>query len=737
MLEALLTATLLADVRLLGRAPREANTIAFHADEPERAAVWIAERIRSARLGHRLWDGSERDIEEHIRRVDFDLGKLLMWLMGLDQSAVAGDISWMPWSILYEPDLSPQDTYVGPALADSHLHSGAALDDLQFLRLLVASTGAVPADPPTLRVKDPGGVEYDLKILVHGLRHYIRSLTLPGGLVETWGGGSAYWGRVRLLLSGTPLYEEDISDLWTNHGPSDPDRAVRAVRSALADCSHPCQVSLASALILLAHAVRSRESETLGTFVDRFELVGGLRDSALDASRARVIERSCWNVYSSASVQAAEFRKTVTVARRPFGRQPIISKPLTDHLEGCGLFRLETGRRVKFSMPLSFVRDLENGAPASDELISHYRWTDVCAVASGIVAFVTEHPEAAPFIGGLDVVGNELNTSNWPFVVLYREMRARCSIPVGGYSAHAGEFFRHRLQGLRSIGELVLPDCVVRRLGHGLALSETTRTLTDSPRLTHREVLEDLLWLIAAELEEVDARLWLDLLLSDSRAKEMVPIAEDWVTAWRLRRSWAGLHSVGLVGSDPFASLDWPAERLMLRELRNSTSGPRRALIMLIYRGVGASNYLDAPVGNDFRSQYLSWAEGIAPNVSDALIRAVKAEGVIVESCPTSNLRLSSMRGYEDHPLPQLLGAGLSVTLNSDDPLMFGTNIVREARIVRHYFGEDCLNEVAETSVASCCAELDNESCDPAVIARFLYSVLGYEGDLWRSISGV
>jgi adenine deaminase len=40
--------------------------------------------------------------------------------------------------------------------------------------------------------------------------------------------------------------------------------------------------------------------------------------------------------------------------------------------------------------------------------------------------------------------------------------------------------------------------------------------------------------------------------------------------------------------------------------------------------------------------------------------------------CPLSNVRLRVFRGMKEHNLPQLLEAGLVVTLNSDDPAYFG-----------------------------------------------------------------
>jgi aminodeoxyfutalosine deaminase len=49
-----------------------------------------------------------------------------------------------------------------------------------------------------------------------------------------------------------------------------------------------------------------------------------------------------------------------------------------------------------------------------------------------------------------------------------------------------------------------------------------------------------------------------------------------------------------------------------------------------------------------------------------------------VEVCPTSNLCTGLLARLEDHPLPKFLAAGLVVTLNSDDPAMFGTSLGEE-----------------------------------------------------------
>lgn len=58
-----------------------------------------------------------------------------------------------------------------------------------------------------------------------------------------------------------------------------------------------------------------------------------------------------------------------------------------------------------------------------------------------------------------------------------------------------------------------------------------------------------------------------------------------------------------------------------------------------------------------------------------ALLRDRK---IPLEVCPTSNVATGLVKRLEDHPLPRFLEAGLAVTLNSDDPAMFGTSLQQE-----------------------------------------------------------
>jgi adenosine deaminase/aminodeoxyfutalosine deaminase len=58
-----------------------------------------------------------------------------------------------------------------------------------------------------------------------------------------------------------------------------------------------------------------------------------------------------------------------------------------------------------------------------------------------------------------------------------------------------------------------------------------------------------------------------------------------------------------------------------------------------------------------------------------------------LEVCPTSNVATGLLARLEDHPLPKFLEEGLVVTLNSDDPGMFGTSLQNEFLEAARCFG--------------------------------------------------
>ena len=69
-----------------------------------------------------------------------------------------------------------------------------------------------------------------------------------------------------------------------------------------------------------------------------------------------------------------------------------------------------------------------------------------------------------------------------------------------------------------------------------------------------------------------------------------------------------------------------------------------------------------------------------------ALVEHLRAHQIPLEICPSSNVCLGVAPSMAAHPLPQLLAAGLCVTINSDDPPMFNTTLTGEYLAVARAF---------------------------------------------------
>lgn len=118
------------------------------------------------------------------------------------------------------------------------------------------------------------------------------------------------------------------------------------------------------------------------------------------------------------------------------------------------------------------------------------------------------------------------------------------------------------------------------------------------------------------------------------------------------------------VDRDPFADLFARAHAHGLRSLPHAgeTEGPER--VWSAIHALGADR-----IGH-----------GIGSMRDPALVNYLREQQLPLDVSPTSNLCTRSVASLGDHPLPRMLDAGLLVTLNSDDPPMFNTDLTSEYR---------------------------------------------------------
>ena len=83
------------------------------------------------------------------------------------------------------------------------------------------------------------------------------------------------------------------------------------------------------------------------------------------------------------------------------------------------------------------------------------------------------------------------------------------------------------------------------------------------------------------------------------------------------------------------------------------------------------------------------------------LLEMLAKKQIPLEICITSNLRTGCCTRLEDHPVRQYFDCGLMVTLNSDDPTMFGSNLNDEYLLAHRSFGLtlEHLRELAGNSI--------------------------------------
>ena len=81
------------------------------------------------------------------------------------------------------------------------------------------------------------------------------------------------------------------------------------------------------------------------------------------------------------------------------------------------------------------------------------------------------------------------------------------------------------------------------------------------------------------------------------------------------------------------------------------------------------------------------------------LVARLVDERIPVDVSPTSNLRTRAVERIEDHPLPAMLDAGLAVTLNSDDPTMFGSDLTGEYLLAHDLVGAEGLVRLLRNGV--------------------------------------
>ncbi|MBM7092083.1 adenosine deaminase [Streptomyces sp. S12] len=108
------------------------------------------------------------------------------------------------------------------------------------------------------------------------------------------------------------------------------------------------------------------------------------------------------------------------------------------------------------------------------------------------------------------------------------------------------------------------------------------------------------------------------------------------------------------------------------------------------------------------------------------LLRHLAERRIALEVCPTSNIATRAVTDLDEHPLKDFARAGVLITVNSDDPPMFGTDLNNEYAVAARLLGLDerGVAELAKNAVEASFLDQAGKAALAAEIDRYTTSWL-------------
>ena len=340
-------------------------------------------------------------------------------------------------------------------------------------------------------------------------------------------------------------------------------------------------------------------------------------------------------------------------------------------------------------------------------------------------------PFLSEYVVGLDVASEEIDTEPWVYAPVYRKARSRMNtIPIQldcghaiqnlGFTYHVGEDYYHIISGLRHIDEVLtyLGFKSGDRLGHGLALQVNmaewihNNEVVSLPIMEH---MENLLWMwslcgqkskelsdylpqLEKEIMELAHTIYHNIkgltpqILWTAYTRKFNPLDQQFCV--QMERQY-------LCSSDDCSSSkQYPAQRSFCSRSCRAVSECSSCqsshcdyvwdadkLLLTHYCPVYSLHY-KSPYFSSVGSEKLPLFQAVQDHMRDK----VQTSGIYVETNPTSNLIVGDICGWADHPITNLNNHNLSamptssilISINSDDPLLFNTNVENELALVYH-----------------------------------------------------
>lgn len=342
---------------------------------------------------------------------------------------------------------------------------------------------------------------------------------------------------------------------------------------------------------------------------------------------------------------------------------------------------------------------------------------------------IRDIPYLGEYIVGIDAAADELSSEPWVLAPIFKyARRKKNTYPVQiesnryiqniGLTYHVGEDYRHILSGLRYVDEVLTHFGYKAgdRLGHALALQVDIQSWVLNNEVVAvpvMEYLENLLWLwyLNNQYPEIKSNTGLDL---EQKIMDTAKNVYDNITGLSPYILWKGYtlkfqllekekieqikgyYSFAEDGcSFPFREEPLPLKRRFCRYYeqgrgRGSAVDPiwdEDKLLLTHFCPVYTQHYGEPVFVRTAREEM-----PLLIAIQDLLKKKIEQAGIYVETNPTSNATIGDVESLFQHPIVNLNSKGLDdkknthvmVTINSDDPLVFNTNVENEIANVYH-----------------------------------------------------
>ena len=353
--------------------------------------------------------------------------------------------------------------------------------------------------------------------------------------------------------------------------------------------------------------------------------------------------------------------------------------------------------------------------------------TEVIEELRGEIPYINE------YIVGLDAASDENAMEPWMFAPAYNRMRRKektkpvmqistegiqqySTIQNMGFTYHVGEDFRHIASGLRHVDEVIenFHYKAGDRLGHAIVLGININKWVEEHEmavLPLGEHLDNLLWIWGKSV--YDGK---DLSVQFERLeKEILECAGE------IYGNNNGEITVMML-YEAYKKKFMKDHRNIIDKLNEEMAGEYGEKRREGKRPRGYCKYMDYECGachgscqlwNDERLLYTNYCPVFEENrnkvitcsisendvrvyteLQEDLLRKVEKKGIYVETNPTSNVTIGYIEDLREHPVFRMNsmmaeGHHVMVTVNSDDPAVFNTNVENELSYIYHAMGRD------------------------------------------------